>query len=127
MPLALNTKQSDLLRYLCRQSGPVPVDHLDGRVVRALESREFITIKGGWITPTEAGRTYTPPSKTRKRRDRTETARGARAQMILKAVVELERVMPIDAELSIGGVPAYADDVLDGLRQYARGMSTTGA
>ncbi len=124
MPPALNTKQTDLLRYLCRQSGPVPQDHLDGRIVRALHSRGFISVRNGWAAPTDAGRAYSPGTtqRTRRKQQGTESPRSARAQMIMRAVEELERAMPIDAELLIGNVPAYGDDVLNGLRRLAREM-----
>ena len=125
MTTRLNDKQTDLLRYLCRQSGPVPVDHLDGRVVRALVERDLIGVKAGWVSPTDLGRTFlSAPTGGQHRRGRAprEQTRPARAQSILKVVDELQRLIPIDAELRVGEVPAYADDVLDGLRKLARAM-----
>jgi hypothetical protein len=42
--------------------------------------------------------------------------------MILRAVDELERALPGAAEIDLGRFPAYADDVLEGLRRFAREM-----
>jgi hypothetical protein len=125
MAAVLNTKQADLLRYLSRQSGPVPIDHLDGRVLRALIGRDYVVAKNGWATPTEAGRTYglaPAPRRRRRSQQKDHNPRSARAQMILNAVEALERAMPIDAEVFVGEMPAYADDVLEALRQFARQM-----
>jgi hypothetical protein len=121
----LNVVQLDTLGYLCRQSGPVLVDHLDGRVVRALKNRGLLEVRGEWASPTPAGREAreraAAPSARRKRQ-RTITAAGARAQSILKAVDELEQAMPIDAEVELPTFRAYGDDIVTGLRQFARQM-----
>jgi CO dehydrogenase/acetyl-CoA synthase epsilon subunit len=42
--------------------------------------------------------------------------------MIMNAVAELEAAIPVDTELLIGSMPAYADDILSGLRHFARQM-----
>lgn len=124
MPSLLNTKQTDLLRYLCRQAGPVPVDHLDGRIMRALQSRGYVSVSKTWASPTPSGRTYLTRADDAPRRgaEPDGSPRAARAQTILRAVTELERALPIDAEVQVGTMPAYADDVLEALRRYAREM-----
>lgn len=123
----LNTHQADQLRYLCRQSGPVLLDHLDGRIIRALENRGLVEVRGGWVSPTPAGRALRDqpqraPARRAGRRSAPVNASGARALSILKAVDELERAIPIDAEIDLPEFRTYADDILTGLRQYARQM-----
>jgi hypothetical protein len=129
MTTDLNDKQLDLLRYLYRQTGPVPCDHLDGRVVRALKSRGFLEEKGDWISVSAAGRVEF--EKARRRRVANPHAmsnggaspRNARAEAIIRAVEALELALPRDAELMVGDIPAYADDVVAGLRGYARQLA----
>jgi len=121
----LNEKQVDLLRHLYRQTGPVLSDHLDGRVVRALRSRGMVEEKkGGWLTLTDAGRAEF--EKVRRRRVASPHAaevtnsRASRAEAIIRAIEALELALPRDAEVMVGDMPAYADDVVQGLRGYAR-------
>jgi hypothetical protein len=129
MTIDLNDKQLDLLRYLYRQTGPVPCDHLDGRVVRALKSRGLLEEKGDWISVSPSGRVEF--EKVRRRRVAnphavngvTGSSRGARAEAIIRAVEALELALPRDAELMVGDIPAYADDVVAGLRGYARQLA----
>jgi hypothetical protein len=118
----------DLLRYLYRQTGPVPCDHLDGRVVRALKSRGLLEEKGDWVSVSPAGRTEF--ERVRRRRVANPHAaasagspRSARAEAIIRAVEALELALPRDAELMVGDIPAYADDVVAGLRGYARQLT----
>ena len=123
LTLPLNEKQVDLLRHLYRQTGPGLMDNLDGRVVRALRSRGFVQEKGEWLSLTDAGRTEF--EKVRRRRvvsPHAEVAspRHARAEAIIRAVEALELALPRDAELMVGDMPAYADDVVQGLRGFAR-------
>lgn len=124
----LNDKQLDLLRYLYRQTGPVLADHLDGRVVRALRSRDLLEERGGWVNLTAAGRAEFENVRRRRVHNTHAIASGevsggtGRAAAIYKAVEALEMALPRDAEVMIGDVPAYADDVLVGLRTYARGL-----
>jgi len=130
MTIDLNDKQLDLLRYLYRQTGPVPCDHLDGRVVRALKSRGLLEEKGDWISVSDAGRVEF--EKVRRRRVANPHAmagngggspRNARAEAIIRAVEALELALPRDAELMVGDIPAYADDVVTALRGYARQLA----
>lgn len=126
LPSELSPAQEDTLRDLLRQTGPVPADHLDGRVARALMARGLIRLDDDWVTPTQEGRSYleTHVRRERKRRERRVggSAAGARAEAVLRAVDQLEAAMPRDAELELGGHPAYADDVLVALRRFARQM-----
>lgn len=126
----LNDKQVDLLRYLYRQTGPVPSAHLDGRVVRALKSRGLVEEKGEWVTVSDAGRNEF--EKLRRRRVSSPhvaegaSPRHARAEAIIRAVEALELALPRDAEVMVGDIPAYADDVVQGLRGYARQLARAG-
>lgn len=123
----LNDKQVDLLRYLYRQTGPVPSAHLDGRVVRALRSRGLVEEKGEWVSVSDAGRTEF--EKLRRRRvssphvAESGSPRHARAEAIIRAVEALELALPRDAEVKVGDMLAYADDVVQGLRGYARQLA----
>lgn len=130
MPTMLNDKQADLLRYLERQSGPVPSADLDGRIVRALKSRECIEEQGGMVTVTEQGRaalSMKPARRTRGRRPAVEKSAGhARAQAIRRALEALEAALPREAEVAVGPLFAYADDVVQGFRRYARSLERRG-
>jgi hypothetical protein len=122
----LSEAQEEVLRYLVRQTGPVPTDHVDGRVSRALQSRGLIQEIRGWVRPTEAAEPYLR-SHTRKDRERSarragNSARGARSEAILRAVEALEEALPRGAELMIAELPAYGDDVVAALRRLAREM-----
>jgi hypothetical protein len=122
----LSEKQEDVLRYLLRQTGPVPADHLDGRALRALSSRGLIEETNGWVRPSSAAESYLRlhSQKTRQlgRRRAASSARSARGDAILRAVEQLEQAVPLNSELTVGGHPAYADDVIAGLRKLAREM-----
>ena len=128
MSITLSPKQSDLLRDLSRRTAPVPVDHLDGRVLRALESRNLIEQRNGWVTVTDEGRSHFETHVRRRRkvgRHAAEpTPRGARAESILRAVEILELALPREAEMLVGDVHAYADDVVEGLRRFARQLES---
>lgn len=123
----LNDKQIDLLRHLYRQTGPALGDHLDGRVVRALRSRGLVAeTRDGWVSLTDAGREAF--EKLRRRRVASPmvesgTPRQARAEAIIRAVEALELALPRNAEVMVGDMPAYADDVVAGLRGYARQLA----
>lgn len=128
MTIPLNDKQLDLLRHLYRQTGPALVDHLDGRVVRALRSRGMVVEKGGWLSLTDAGRSEF--EKVRRRRVTNPHAEGgtprqARAEAIIRAVEALELALPRGSEVMVGDMPAYSDDVLAGLRGFARRLAGT--
>src|SRR3954453_18538523 len=123
MTIPLNDKQLDLLRYLYRQTGPALSDHLDGRVARGLRSRGMVEEKGGWLTLTDTGRPEF--EKLRRGRVRNPPAEGgsprqARAEAIIRAVEALELALPRGSEGMVGDMPAYSDDVLAGLRGFAR-------
>jgi hypothetical protein len=124
----LNEKQVDLLRHLYRQTGPALSDHLDGRVVRALRSRGMVDEKAGWLTLTPTGREAF--EKLRRRRVAGHVAAGAprqgRAEAIIRAVEALELAVPRDAEVMVGDMPAYVDDVVEGLRGLARQLARNG-
>lgn len=124
MSTTLSPKQSDLLRDLSRRTSPVPEDHLDGRVVRALESRNFVERQDGWVSVTEAGRTHFQTHVRRRRRARAHAAeqdpRSSRADAIRRAVEILELAVPLNSELLVGEVRAVADDVIEGLKGFAR-------
>ncbi len=127
MSLTLNEKQADLLRFLNRQTGPVSSAELDGRVVRALLSRACIKeVRSGWIEVTDEGRAALESKPQRRRRGRRpnveKTAGHARAQAIRRAIEQLERALPNEAEVAVGNIFAYADDVVDGFRKYARNL-----
>jgi hypothetical protein len=83
MAQTLNEKQADLLRFLTRQSDPVPTDDLDGRIIRALKLRECIEERNGHVTVTEEGRAALEDKPQRRRRGRRpnveKTAGHARA------------------------------------------------
>lgn len=127
MSTNLNDKQLDLLRYLYRQTGPVPSDHLDGRVVRALKLRDLLEEKNGWVNLSDGGRAEF--EKVRRRRvsglrvGEGGSPRQSRAEAIIRAVEALELALPRDAEVMVGDMPAYADDVVAGLRGYARQLA----
>lgn len=123
---SLSASQEEVLRYLVRQTGPVPVDHLDGRVLRALLSRGLVEVTRGWVCPTEAAephlRGHVRKVRERSVRRAVSSARGARSEAILRATEELEKALPRGAELMIASIPAYGDDVVAGLRRFAREM-----
>jgi glutathione S-transferase len=102
---------------------------VDGRVVRALLARGLIRRRDGWIAPTEEATVHLAAHDRQSREARTrrsaQSPRNARAQAVLRAVEELEKAVPSDAEVIVGDQPAYADDVLAGLRRFARRLAAT--
>lgn len=128
LPMAqtLNDKQVDLLRYLHRQASPVQAADLDGRIVRALKSRDCIEEHNGRLTVTESGRAVLEGGPVPRRRQRRipaeQGASHARAKAIRRAVELLQMALPQDAEVAVGSMFAYADDVVDGYRKYARNL-----
>lgn len=123
-PGKLSGSQEEVLRYLLRQTGPVPVDHLDGRVLRALLARGLAEESRGWASPTAAAaeflRGHVSRSREKSERRAANSPRAARSEAILRATDELELALPRGAEVMIGSFPAYGDDVVSGLRQLAR-------
>jgi glutathione S-transferase len=124
----LSRAQEDCLRYLLRQTSPVPEEHVDGRVLRALLARRLIVLSGGSVRTAEDAAVHLSSHARRDRENRTrragQSAQSARAEAVLRAVDQLEAALPLDAELLVGAHPAYADDVLAGLRRFAREMET---
>lgn len=126
----LSTKQEEALRYLLRQTAAVPAAHLDGRVLRALVTRGLVEESDEWVSPSAAGRVYFEKHVQRERRlrqRRDQHSGSARAEAVLRAVELLERAIPLNAEVQVGEVPAYADDILVGLRRLARKMGSRAA
>ena len=122
----LTDRQEEVLRYLIRQSGPVPEDHLDGRVLRALRSQGLVVERTGWISPSETARARlaTHLNRPRSRRGGSDPLSSARAGAILRAAEQLEASLPRDAEIRVGDMPAYADDILLAVRRFARALGT---
>jgi|GEM_PF-3184527 len=124
MSTVLSDKQSDLLRDLSLRADPVPEDTLDGRVVRALESRHFVERRDGMVLLTEEGRDHFRSHVRRRRRARTHGAepdpRGARTDAIQRAIEILELAVPPDTEMHVGDIRARAEELIDGLRRFAR-------
>lgn len=124
MQRRLSQVQEDLLRHLSRQTGPVPEDHLDGRVVRALAKRGFLSLTRGWVSASELGLTALDAHLRQEGAKRRVAAAGlprfARAEAIRRAVDDLEVAIPRDAEIMVSGNPVYADDVLTALRLLSR-------
>jgi len=122
----LSARQEEVLRYLVRQIGPVPADHLDGRVVAALVARGLVLDQEGWVSPSSTAeqslRTHSTRDRARSLRRAANPARGARGEAILRATDMLEQALPRGAELMIAEIPAYGDDVVAGLRKLAREM-----
>jgi hypothetical protein len=122
----LSESQEKVLRYVLRQTGPVPADHVDGRVFRALLNRGLVEESKGWLSATDAAAPYLQDHTRRDRRRSLRRAAGsprsARSEAILRATDMLELALPKGAELTIGVLPAYGDDVVAGLRKLAREM-----
>lgn len=128
-PARLSGAQEQALRLLCRQSEPMLADHLDGRVLRGLKANGMAVESGGWVSPTDAGQAHFELIRRRRRRAPGPDAepRSIRAEAILRHVDGLERAIRGDAEIKVGDVPAYADDILEGLRRYAKDLERTPA
>jgi hypothetical protein len=124
MSTALSEKQSDLLRDLSRRTDPVPEDVLDGRVVRALESRNFVERRDGVVLVTDEGRDHFQSHVRRRRRARPHGAesdpRSARADAVHRAVEILELAVPRDTTLHVGDIATSAEELIEGLRGFAR-------
>lgn len=80
----LSEAQANMLRLLLRSLEPMLADHLDGRVLRALDSRGLVRIERGWVTPSPAGAGYFDQHVRNERALRTRrassvTGGGARA------------------------------------------------
>ncbi len=119
----------DVLRMLIRQPGAVPADHIDGRSAQALLGRGYIRISANdWVSPTAEGRAYIQGTGPRAENDgrgrrRNTAPGGGRGQALLRAIEMLEASVPVGAELLLGEMPAYADDVFAALREVARQLA----
>jgi hypothetical protein len=123
MASSLNSKQTELLRQLCRERHPVATDQLDGRTLRSLLARGLVRVRARQVSPTDAGRAFwESPQPQSRRRKRSAQALPGRAAAILRAVEQLERAIPPEAEVRIGIIQAAADDVLAGLRKHAHNL-----
>lgn len=126
----LSDQQEEVLRYLLRQTGPVPEEHIDGRVLRALRAQNLIVERAGWVSPGEGAQACLAQHVERSRAPRHRRTTGpstARADAICRAVNELEAALPRDLEIYVADVPAYADDVLTALRRFAKEMGAQNA
>jgi hypothetical protein len=126
----LSEAQEDVLRSMVRRSTPTLADHVDGRVLRALVGRGLVRIEGDWASATERAATHLQAQdrterKLRHRRAATSTE-AVRAEVVLRAVEQLEAATPPESVLMLRGHPAYADDLLAGLRRYARTLQRRG-
>jgi hypothetical protein len=119
----LNGKQEDLLRTVARRGRNVCADELDGRVVGALASRGLIARRDRYVTVTDAGRSYLRAPHGTSAKRQAPTPENGRVAVIMRALALLERSLPTDAEVLVGNILAGADDVVDGFRKYARGLS----
>lgn len=131
----VNALQEDLLRRLVQERDPLPVDDLDGRVVRALEGRGLAQRNAGVLEVTEAGRAFYERNVRRRRRVRSGWLGGAqppaapgrdggddkptRAELLLRAVDALAQAIGGDVEIEVGDLTARADEALEGFRELA--------
>ncbi|HET6232310.1 MAG TPA: hypothetical protein VFE05_19705 [Longimicrobiaceae bacterium] len=140
----LNPLQEDLLRRLVQESGGVPVDDVDGRVVRALHGRGLVATAQGKLEVTDAGRDFYEKKVRRRRRARSgwlrtgepvvahaPAADGAvpaaplpgdrrgRADSLRRAVIALEQAIDANAEIGVGDENAPARDVFAGMLELA--------
>jgi hypothetical protein len=118
----LNEKQRSMLAHI-RQHEPLATDQVDGRTAKALLGRGLIELDWHRVRTTKQGQELldSPPQKRRTRRPRNP-ARAARASAILSAINRLDISIPSGAEVEVGPILAAADDVLQGLRQYAANL-----
>lgn len=126
----LNDRQEDLLRALVQEDAPVPVDDLDGRVIRALEGRGLVRRSEGRVAVTEEGRSFYERRVRRRRRARAGYAhtaaaapeadeRKTRARLLRNAVEALHRVIGDAEEIEVGDLNATAADALAALGELA--------
>jgi hypothetical protein len=117
----LTAPQEDLLRLVVRQ-GSVSAEDVDLRTVRALRARGLVQESKGALASTPAGAAYldAPRSSDGRRRRGRPPQQHPRAEMILKAVEELEKALPRDAEVLVGNILCAADDVTAAVRLLAR-------
>jgi hypothetical protein len=125
--MKLNDRQAELLRWLAARPGPVPSTGLDGRVLRALRGRGCIEDRDGAVEITAAGRdalSRVPVPRRRAPRSAAPDPAVARQQAVLRALEGLEEALPAGAEVAVGPIFAYADDVVKAFRRYARTLGS---
>ncbi len=116
--MKLNERQRTVLHTVVSR-GRIAADELDGRTCRALVERGLAVERGRWIEATSAGEAALgAPLPSRKRRGRGG-APEARAEAIRRAADQLERALPLEAEVLVGRIMAAASDVVSGFRAYA--------
>lgn len=126
----LNDRQEDMLRALVQQDAAVPMDDLDGRVIRALEGRGLVRRGEGRVEVTEEGRAFYETKVRRRRRARAGYAhtaaaapeadeRKTRARLMRNAVEALRRVVGDAEEIEVGDLNATAADALAALAELA--------
>lgn len=126
----LNDRQEDMLRTLVQQDAAVPMDDLDGRVIRALEGRGLVRRGEGRVEVTEEGRAFYERKVRRRRRARAGYAhtaaaapeadeRKTRARLMRNAVEALRRVVGDAEQIEVGDLNATAADALAALAELA--------
>jgi hypothetical protein len=126
----LSDAQEEVLRSMIRQTAPILADHVDGRVLRALVGRGLVRVDGGWASATEAAAAHLQAWDRAERKLRHRRAarspEAVRAEVVLRAVEQLEAATPPESVVLLAGHPAYADDLLAGLRRHARALERRG-
>jgi hypothetical protein len=119
----LSHAQDVLLRAIASRRG-VAVQGTDGRTREALQNRGLIRREGELLQVTDAGAAvlHSPRNADDPRRRGRKAVRNPRAEAILKAVDQLDLVLPTDAEVLVGNILAAAADVTSGFRALARRM-----
>jgi hypothetical protein len=131
----VNALQEDLLRRLVQGAEPVPVDDLDGRVVRALDGRGLVRRNAGVLEVTDAGRDFYERHVRRRRRARSgwlrvggtapaapadpAEERRQRAEELRRTIAALEQALSGQTEIEVGDLAASAAEALEGLRELA--------
>lgn len=120
MDIRINDKQREALRFILSKE-PVGCELVDGRTGKALLARGLIRLHRHMLSATELGRqVLVAEPAPRRRRKAKNPARVARASAILTATDRLAAAIPHGAEVAVGSIFAGADDVVEGLRRYAK-------
>ncbi|MDB4952216.1 MAG: hypothetical protein JWM27_4865 [Gemmatimonadetes bacterium] len=126
----LSEAQEDVLRSMVRQTAPLLADHVDGRVLRALVGRGLARVDGDWASATDSAaahlRAWDRAERKLRHRRAATSPEAVRAEVVLRAVEQLEAATPPESVVLLAGHPAYADDLLAGLRRYARALGRRG-
>ena len=110
----------------------MPVDDLDGRVIRALEGRGLVCRTEGRVGVTEEGRRFYEQRVRRRRRVRANHTHAApaaaapdaderkpRARLLRNAVEALQRVIGDAETIPLGDLDAPAADALAAISELA--------